>query len=167
MLKQLIDNTKYIDPTIGNVSRFLVPTYPTIHLPNQMLRMFPVKQDYISDMVQAFPFQVPAHRRQGILQMKTTLGDVNNNSWNKGMAIDHDLEIVHPWLYSTYLIEDDIKVSFTPSKKSAIYKVDFPEGTQKNFLIKGTQDMQFSEGENSFTIQEKRSKPTREENMPL
>ena len=67
------DNTKYIDPTIGNVSRFLVPTYPTIHLPNQMLRMFPVKQDYISDMVQAFPFQVPAHRRKGILQMKTTL----------------------------------------------------------------------------------------------
>jgi len=157
------DNTKYIDPTIGNVSRFLVPTYPTIHLPNQMLRMFPVKQDYISDMVQAFPFQVPAHRRQGILQMKTTLGDVNNNSWNKGMAIDHDLEIVHPWLYSTYLIEDDIKVSFTPSKKSAIYKVDFPEGTQKNFLIKGTKEMQFSKSENSFTIQEKRSKPTRGE----
>ena len=162
-LAQETDNTKYIDPTIGNVSRFLVPTYPTIHLPNQMLRMFPVKQDYISDMVQAFPFQVPAHRRKGILQMKTTLGDVNNNSWNKGMAIDHDLEIVHPWLYSTYLIEDDIKVSFTPSKKSAIYKVDFPEGTQKNFLIKGTQDMQFSEGKNSFAIQEKRSKPTRGE----
>lgn len=35
------DYTKYIDPTIGNVSRFLVPTYPTIQLPNQMLRMFP------------------------------------------------------------------------------------------------------------------------------
>lgn len=79
------------------------------------------------------------------------------------MAIDHDLEIVHPWLYSTYLIEDDIKVSFTPSKKSAIYKVDFPEGTQKNFLIKGTKEMQFSKSENSFTIQEKRSKPTRGE----
>ena len=161
------DNTKYIDPTIGNVSRFLVPTYPTIHLPNQMLRMFPVKQDYISDLVRAFPFQVPAHRRQGILQMKTTLGDVNNNSWNKGMAIDHDLEIVHPWLYSTYLIEDDIKVSFTPSKKSAIYKVDFPEGKQKNFLIKGTKDMQFSEGKNSFTVQEKRSKSTRGEHAVI
>lgn len=35
------DNTKYVDPTIGNVSRFLVPTYPTIQLPNQMIRMFP------------------------------------------------------------------------------------------------------------------------------
>ena len=161
------DNTRYIDPTIGNVSRFLVPTYPTIHLPNQMLRMFPVKQDYISDMVQAFPFQVAAHRRQGILQMKTTLGDVKNSSWNKGMAIDHDLEIVHPWLYSTYLIEDDIKVSFTPSKKSAIYKVDFPEGKQKNFLIKGTKDMQFSKGENSFTVQEKRSKSTHGEHAVI
>jgi len=111
------DNTKYIDPTIGNVSRFLVPTYPTIHLPNQMLRMFPVKKDYISDMVQGFPLQVTAHRRPGILQMKVASGKVKPNLWKKGMPIDHDLERVHPWLYSTYLIEDDIKVSFTPSKK--------------------------------------------------
>ena len=157
------DNTKYIDPTIGNVSRFLVPTYPTIHLPNQMLRMFPVKKDYISDMVQGFPLQVTAHRRPGILQMKVASGKVKPNLWKKGMPIDHDLERVHPWLYSTYLIEDEIKVSFTPSKKSAIYKVDFPDGKQKNFLIKGTKDMQFSEGKNAFTIQEKRSKSTKGE----
>ena len=128
--------------------------------------MFPVKQDYISDMVQAFPFQVPAHRRQGILQMKTTLGDVNNNSWNKGMAIDHDLEIVHPWLYSTYLIEDDIKVSFTPSKKSAIYKVDFPEGTQKNFLIKGTERDAVFEVKIHLPFKKKEANQ-QEENMPL
>ena len=43
------DFTKYIDPTIGNVSRFLVPTYPTIHLPNQMLRMFPVKISFVPE----------------------------------------------------------------------------------------------------------------------
>ena len=49
------DFTKYVDPTIGNVARFLVPTYPTIHLPNQMIRMFPIKKDYISDQVEAFP----------------------------------------------------------------------------------------------------------------
>lgn len=28
------DNTKYVDPTIGNVARFLEPTYPSIQLPN-------------------------------------------------------------------------------------------------------------------------------------
>ena len=155
------DNTKYIDPTIGNVSRFLVPTYPTIHLPNQMLRMFPVKQDYISDIVQAFPFQVTSHRRKGILQMKTTLGEVKPNSWKKGMPIDHDLEVVHPWLYSTYLIEDEIRVSFTPSKKSAIYKVEFPNGKQKNFLIKGSKNLSFTEGKSCFLIKEKVNKSTR------
>ena len=45
------DNTKYIDPRIGNVSRFLVPTYPTVHLPNQMLRMFPLKKDQRKNLI--------------------------------------------------------------------------------------------------------------------
>ena len=70
------DFTKYIDPTIGNVAQFLVPTYPTFHLPNQMLRMFPVKQDYLSDQVEAFPFQVITHRQAGILKMKVTTGEI-------------------------------------------------------------------------------------------
>ena len=157
------DNTKYIDPTIGNVSRFLVPTYPTIHLPNQMLRMFPVKKDYISDMVQGFPLQVTAHRRPGILQMKVASGKVKPNLWKKGMPIDHDLERVHPWLYSTYLIEDDIKVSFTPSKKSAIYKFEFPQGKQKNILMNGSKNMRFDSKNTSFNIVEKRSKKTKGE----
>ena len=157
------DNTKYIDPTIGNVSRFLVPTYPTIHLPNQMMRMFPVKKDYISDIVQGFPLQVTAHRRPGILQMKAASGTVKPNLWKKGMPIDHDLEVVHPWLYSTYLIEDDIRVSFTPSKKSAIYKFEFPEGKQKNILMKGSKDMRFESKNASFNIIEKRSKKTKGE----
>ena len=64
------DLSSYIDPTIGNVSRFLVPTFPTMHLPNQMLRMFPIKKDYISDQVDAFPLQVTQHRSKGIFQMK-------------------------------------------------------------------------------------------------
>ena len=157
------DNTKYIDPTIGNVSRFLVPTYPTIHLPNQMLRMFPVKKDYISDMVQGFPLQVTAHRRPGILQMKVASGKVKPNLWKKGMPIDHDLERVHPWLYSTYLIEDNIKVSFTPSKKSAIYKFEFPQGKQKNILMNGSKNMRFDSKNTSFNIVEKRSKKTKGE----
>lgn len=157
------DNTKYIDPTIGNVSRFLVPTYPTIHLPNQMLRMFPVKKDYISDIVQGFPIQVTSHRRPGILQMKVVSGELKPALWKKGMPIDHDLEVVHPWVYSTYLIEDDIRVSFTPSKKSAIYKFEFPKGKQKHILMKGTKDMQFEAGKSSFNIIEKRSKKTRGE----
>ncbi len=92
------DFTKYVDPTIGNVSRFLVPTYPTMHLPNQMLRMFPIKTDYIADQVDAFPLQVTSHRSPGIFQMKVSLGAISNETWNKKMNIYHDLEVFHPWL---------------------------------------------------------------------
>ena len=157
------DNTKYVDPTIGNVSRFLVPTYPTIHLPNQMLRMFPIKTDYISDEVDAFPLQVTSHRSSGILQMKLSLGEISNKSWENKMNIDHDLEIVHPWLYSTYLIDDAIRVSFTPGKKVAIYKIEFPEGTtNKNLLIKGSVDMvSISNGGASIAFEEKIKYKTR------
>ena len=72
------DFTKYVDPTIGNVAPLLVPTYPTMHLPNQMIRMFPVKYDYLSDQIDAFPLQVVTHRAKGILQMKVSLGEITN-----------------------------------------------------------------------------------------
>jgi len=157
------DNTKYVDPTIGNVSRFLVPTYPTIQLPNQMIRMFPNKTDYISDVINGFPLQVTAHRRQGILQFNVGTNRMSSESWKNSMPIDHDLEVVHPWFYSTYLIEDNIRVSFTPSKKSAIYKLEFPEGVQKNILMRGTKNMHLEKSKNSFKILEKKSVKTRGE----
>ncbi len=156
------DFTKYVDPTIGNVSRFLVPTYPTIQLPNQILRMFPVKKDYISDQVQAFPLQVTSHRRAGIFQMKITLGAITNESWKQKMTIDHDLEVVRPWLYSTYLIDDDVKVSFVPGEKCAVYKIDFPGGRQGNILIKGSGEMQINkQAGNTFKLDEKINYTTR------
>jgi len=149
------DFTNYVDPKIGNVSQLLVPTYPTFSLPNQMLRMIPVKPDYIADQVTAWPLLVEAHREKGLMQMKVSLGEVSSTSWTRKMTIDHDLEIVRPWHYSTYLIKDDITVSFTPSKKSAIYKVEFPAASRKNILIAGSDKMHISTaGTNAFTLHE-------------
>jgi predicted alpha-1,2-mannosidase len=149
------DFTKYIDPTIGNVVPFLVPTYPTFHLPNQMIRMFPIKSDYISDQVEAFPFQVTSHRDAGILQMKVSVGNITKSSWTQKMNIDHDMEIVHPWLYSTYLIDDNIRVSFAPGIKGAMYKLDFPTGKNKNILIKGSAEMlALSNNDQSISLRE-------------
>lgn len=156
------DFTRYVDPTIGNVAQFLVPTYPTMHLPNQMIRMFPVKQDYLSDQVEAFPLQVTSHRQAGILQMKVTIGEITNSSWNQKMNIDHDLEVVHPWFYSTYLIDENIRLSFTPGEKCAIYKIDFPDADKKNLLIKGSGEMKSTfDKKGTFTFEEKVSETTR------
>jgi len=149
------DFTKYVDPKIGNVSQLLVPTYPTFSLPNQMLRMFPVKTDYISDQITAWPLQVEAHREAGHFQMKVSLGEVTSMSWDKKMNIDHDLEIVRPWHYSTYLIKDDISVSFAPARKCAVYKIDFPESGKKNILISGSDKLKIlTQTDNSFMLEE-------------
>lgn len=74
------DYTKYVDPKIENVSQLLVPTYPIFSLPNQMVRMFPIKHDYIADQVTAWPFQVESHRSAGILRMKVTLGEIKDGT---------------------------------------------------------------------------------------
>ncbi|WP_010136355.1 GH92 family glycosyl hydrolase [Ochrovirga pacifica] len=157
------DFTQYIDPTIGNVSKFLVPTYPTMHLPNQMLRMFPDKVDYISDQVNSFPMQVHSHRRTGLFKIKVKEGNITASSWNSKMAIDHDLEDIKPWLYSTYLIDDDITVSFTPHKKSAIYKFEFNNDKQlKNILITGSSNLKANQlKKGGFSFKEKVSYTTR------
>ena len=154
--KAQTDFTKFVDPSIGNVSTFLVPTYPTFQLPNQQLRMFPIKTDYIADQVTAWPLQVMSHREAGILRMKVSLGEITNKSWTDKMTIDHDRETVHPWHYSTYLVDEDIKVSFSPTNKCAAYKVDFPASKAGNMLISGTDNMKvtFTTG-NTFTIEEK------------
>ncbi len=156
------DYTRYVDPTIGNVSQLLVPTYPTFSLPNQMVRMFPIKPDFIADQVTAWPFQVETHRTAGILRMKVSLGEITPETWRKKMTIDHDLEVVRPWHYSTYLIDDDITVSFTPAKKCAIYKIDFPASAKKNILVEGTNAMKSeSLGGNAFSMVEQYTYTTR------
>ncbi len=150
------DFTKYVDPKIGNVSQLLVPTFPTFSLPNQMVRMFPIKPDYIADQVTAWPLQVESHRTQGVMLLKVSLGEIDAKSWNRKMTIDHDLEVVRPWLYSTYLVDDDITVSFTPAKKCGIYKIDFPASEKKNIMFSGTENMKANAlGENGFTIAER------------
>lgn len=150
-----LDPADYVDPRIGNVSQFLVPTYPTFQRPNQMLRMFPVKENYISDEVQAFPLQVHSHRSAGILRVRATIGPVGSEDWKQSMPIDHDLEVVHPWYYETTLIEDDITVSFAPGEKAAIYRFKFPADRQKNILVAGSDSMVAkAEGGNAFSMLE-------------
>jgi predicted alpha-1,2-mannosidase len=88
--------------------------------------------------VEAFPLQVASHRDKGLFLMKVESGEDNGSFRNKNMYIDHDLETMHPWHYSTYLIDNNIRVSFTPGEKCGIYKLEFPENTISRVLIQGT-----------------------------
>src|SRR5450631_2712178 len=51
-----------VDPTIGNVGILLVPTRPTVFLPNSMVRMYPMRADAMDDRIESFPLTINSHR---------------------------------------------------------------------------------------------------------
>ncbi|OOQ57922.1 alpha-mannosidase [Mucilaginibacter pedocola] len=128
-------NLKYIDPSIGNVGQLLEPTRPTVQLPNQMMRMFPIRKDYIDDQISSFPLIILSHRLGQAFSVKPSAGRVSDSSFSARMAYDHDLEVLRPWEYSTYLVDEDISVKYAPGKKAGIFQFDFPENADKHILL--------------------------------
>jgi len=138
-------NLKYVDPRIGNVGQLLEPTRPTIQLPNQMIRMFPQRKDYMDDQISSFPLNIVSHRLGEVFSLKPVNTALDINSWKGKMAYDYDLEVTRPWYYSTYLVDTDIKVEFVPGKKVGYYQFSFKANSPKSLLL-GV----YNEGESEF-----------------
>jgi predicted alpha-1,2-mannosidase len=133
-------NIDYIDPTIGNVAQLLEPTRPTSHLPNQIIRVYPIRKDYLDDQISSFPLTAVSHRLGEVFSIKPVAGTVSDESWNELMTYDNNLEITRPWYYSTYLIDKEITVEFTPGKKTGYYRFSFPAGIPKSILLNNYND---------------------------
>ncbi len=141
-------NLKYIDPRIGNVGQLLEPTRPTMHLPNQMIRMYPKRADYIDDQISSFPLNMVSHRLGEVFAIKPDTKTLSPASWDEKMPYDHDLEVTRPWYYSTYLIDKDITVEFAPGKKVGMFKFTFPaKSVAKSILF----DV-YNDGDASFSF---------------
>jgi predicted alpha-1,2-mannosidase len=138
---------KYIDPTIGNVALLLEPTRPTAYLPNQVIRVYPIRKDYLDDEISGFPLTAVSHRLGTVFCIKPSIYPISPGCWDQKMPYDQDLEITRPWYYSTYLLDEDITVEFSPSKKTGIYRFSFPRGKQRSVLINTC-----NEGESSLEI---------------
>ena len=57
-----LDPIDYVDPYMGNISHLLVPTFPTVHLPNGMMRVHPQRTDYASEQIAGLPVILTSHR---------------------------------------------------------------------------------------------------------
>ncbi len=136
---------KYIDPTIGNVAQLLEPTRPAVYLPNQLIRVYPIRKDYLDDQISGFPLTVVSHRLGFVFGIKPFTGKISNQSWDQKMPYDYDLEITRPWYYSTYLLNDGVTVEFSPGMKTGIYRFTFPPGENKSILFNS-----FNDGGSSF-----------------
>ena len=129
-------NTSYIDPTIGNVAPLYNTNRPIVHLPNQMIRVYPNRYDHLDLQITSFPLiAYNIITPQIIFSIKPSIGEVSDTSWNRRLNYDQDFEINRPWYYSTLVTDDDTKVEFTAGECAGIYRFTFPEGEKKNLLL--------------------------------
>jgi predicted alpha-1,2-mannosidase len=126
----------YVDPLIGNVAPLLNSNRPVAHLPNQMVRVFPTRQDHLDDQITAFPLtSLNVITPQVVFGVKPAVGQLTDTLWRRRMTYEYDSEVLRPWYYSTYLLEEGVTVEFTPGARTGIYRFTFPEGVRKNLLL--------------------------------
>ena len=126
-------NLNAVDATIGNVGILLQPTRPTVQLPNQMVRFYPVRADYLDDQISFFPLTISSHRKGELFGVMPYLGEPKAETWGKRQTYDHELEVNRPFYYSTLFVDNNIKTEFAPGAKCGFFKFSFP-GKGEKFL---------------------------------
>lgn len=133
--KSQTGNMQYVDPRIGNVGWLLVPTRPTVQQPNQLIRMYPERNDHLDDQIKHFPLTVAAHRNGNLFAVMPASGEIDKNT-SPVSAWDSQLEITMPHYYFTWLEDYNVKVEFTPGKKAGFFKFEYPSAVKKHLLLK-------------------------------
>ncbi len=135
--KQMVKSgISYIDPTIGNVAPLLNSNRPVVHLPNQMVRMFPKRQDHLDMQITDFPLLATnIITPQMVFAIKPSIGEISDTGWYRRLTYDHDLEVTQPWYYAVTLTDDNIRTEFTAGEKTGIYRFTFPAGVKKNLHL--------------------------------
>lgn len=137
----------YVNPYMGNISHLLVPTFPTVHLPNSMLRVYPERDDYTSDKVKGLPVIVTSHRGKSAFNLSFYQGE--ESGLKPVYAYCYDREIIKPYYYSSYFEEEEVSTRFAPSHQSGIYEICF-EQEQAPYLILSTTDGELKSAENAI-----------------
>ncbi len=136
----------YVNPYMGNISHLLVPTYPTIHLPNSMLRVYPERTDFTGDMLSGLPIIVTSHRGSSAFNLSPYQGEEAGLKPVINYSYDH--EKIHPYRYQVYLDDNNIDVDYAPSHQSAVYSITF-EGQGPAYLVFNSRNGQLkSDGKN-------------------
>ena len=113
----------YVNPYMGNISHLLVPTFPTIHMPHSMLRVYPERRDFTGDLLEGLPVVVTSHRGSSAFNLCPFY--VSKQNIRPVTRYSYDNEKITPYSYSVFLDEEDITVDYGLSHQSAIYELSF------------------------------------------
>ncbi len=123
----------YVNPYMGNISHLLVPTYPTIHLPNSMLRVYPERADYTGDVIRGLPLIVTSHRGSSAFNLSPYQGE--ESGIKPVIPFSYDNEKLKPYYYQVFLDDQLTHVNYAPSHQSAIYEIEFTQKDKPVYLI--------------------------------
>jgi predicted alpha-1,2-mannosidase len=133
---------------MGNISHILVPTYPTVHLPYSMLRVYPERSDYTSDVVHGLPVIVTSHRGSSAFNISPVSGA---QELSPVLSYAYDQEKITPYSYDVFLDEPQVNVHFAPSHRSGVYEITFEKEDGPHLLILNTRNGGIGIGEEGVT----------------
>jgi predicted alpha-1,2-mannosidase len=119
------EKVDYVNPYIGNISHLLVPAFPTIHLPNSILRVYPERDDFTGDLIKGLPLVVTSHRGSSAFNLSPFQGDTK--LIKPVISYSYDQEKITPYSYFVTLDEQQTNVHFAVSHQSAIYELNFEQ----------------------------------------
>lgn len=134
----------YVNPYIGNISHLLVPTFTTVQLPNSMLRVYPERADYTTEMVNGLPVIVTNHRERSAFNITPYQGDRPKSI----VALNYDHEHLTPYYYDIELDDNQMQARYALSHQSAIYELNFYETDQPVYVMFNSRNgkMSFHDG---------------------
>ena len=138
----------YVDPTIGSVGVILEPTRPTIHLPNSMVRVFPMRKDQLDDQISNLQLMQTSHRLSPVFAFLPVSGLISSDIWYK--RLEYGTEVLTPYYYRTSFENSGDAIEFSPQARSGYFRISFAKNEQ-HFLRMGV----FS-GLGEIKIQDKR-----------
>ena len=132
----------YVNPYIGNISHLLVPTFPTVQLPNSMLRVYPERADYTSEYVNGLPVIVTNHRERSAFKLSVTTGE----TLRPVIPVSYDNEHLAPYGFGIDLEDGAIHADYAVSHQSAVYRIRFRDGHGTLLLTSGNGAVSLAEG---------------------
>ena len=113
----------YVNPYIGNISHLLMPTFPTVHLPNGMMRVYPVRGAYTESLINGLPIIVVNHRECQAFNLSASQSIAANDEFPYSIVTDYDNEEITPYYYATDIDNQNIRAEYTPAAHSAVYRL--------------------------------------------
>ncbi len=135
--------TDHVNVQIGAISHMLVPTYPTVHIPNSMVRIYPyttpgVNDNYLASRIFGFPVNIPSHRHGPFSLISVTSQTESLDPEDLASRYGHDFEISTPYYYSVLLEDPGIVAEYTVTEHGAAYRFTKENGGMIRLVLKCT-----------------------------